>query len=409
MTPDTLTLQVTTYTDIFTSYIVNAACEALGQVQQSAGQIPEEVRAQAWHLLDYALGVDAAWPHVRELLLTLSPKMEMAGHREEWLPFLRTGIERSAARQDRAVEARLSLAIGQLLRLQNRYAEADEWITRVLHSFQQQNDLRSVAAAYNQLGRICYLQHRDADAVQYAQAALDFLAEEDPERAESHFVLGMAALNQRDWETAERNHRLALEIRQRTGDRRTIAWAMQNIGVTLLQQSEYGGVDRLREAAQWLEEAITILDSLPDPYHSAIARNSLALVYSQSSRLQDAAALYCQAEEIFQTTHSPEWLARVDNNLGLVYLRNGEPVDAERSFRAGVVLYEQLGNDAARLNTQHGVVLALLGQQRYAEAVALCAKGLAELDVLRHRPAEYAEKEGWYRASLAKAKTALGQ
>lgn len=115
---------MTIYTDIFTSYILNGASQALAQVQQSAGQIPEDVRAQAWHLLDYALGVDPAWPQVRELLLALSPKMEMAGYRDEWLPFLQAGIERSIAQADRAVEARLELAVGQLLRLENRYNEA---------------------------------------------------------------------------------------------------------------------------------------------------------------------------------------------------------------------------------------------------------------------------------------------
>ncbi len=219
----------------------------------------------------------------------------------------------------------------------------------------------------------------------------------------------MAALNQRDWQAAESHHRLALEMRQRVGDRRTVAWAIQNVGLVLQQQSELGGVNRLAEARELLQESVAILDSLPDPYHSAVARNSLAIAHTQSGRLEEAVALYCQAEEIFQRTGSPEWVARVHNNLGLVYLRQGDPAQAERSFRAGVALYEQLGNDAARLNTQHGVVWALLAQQRYAEAAALCEKGLAELDVLRALPAQYAEKEKWYRESLAKAQAGLGQ
>ncbi|MBI3957907.1 MAG: tetratricopeptide repeat protein [Chloroflexi bacterium] len=400
---------MTTYTELFTSYILNGARQALEQVQQSTGAIPETVRKQAWHLLEYALTLEAAWPQVRELLLTLSPKMEMAGYRDEWLPFLKAGIERSVAQRDRAVEARLELAVGQLLRLENRYTEAEEWLPRALRSFEEQGDAHGVAAVYNQLGRIRYLQNRDAEAARHAHNALGLLAEEDPERAESHFVLGMAALNQRNWAEAESQHRLSLEVRQGSGDPRTIAWAMQNVGTVLLQQSEYGGVNRLAEAVEWLEQAITLLDSQPDPYHSAVARNSLATVHTHLGHLAEATALYCQAEEIFQRTGSPEWLARVHNNLGLVYLRQGDAVEAERSFRAGVALYEQLGNDATRLNTQHGVVLALLAQQRYAEAAAFCRKGLAELDALREMPAQYAEKEGWYRASLAKAQAGLGE
>lgn len=398
---------MTTYTDIFTSYIINGARGALAQVQESRGPVPEEVRAQAWHLLDYALGVDAAWPQVRELLLELAPKMEMAGHRHEWLPFLQTGVERSAVLNDRPVEAQLCLAVGKLLRLENRYAEAGNWLVRAVDGFRGLDDRRSLAAVHNQLGRIGYLQRRDEEAIEHAQQAISLLAPDDPERGESHFVLGMAALNQRQWERAEGEHLRALEIRSRAGDERAIAWAKQNVGVVLLQQSEYGHVNRLDEAAGWLEQAIASLDALPDPYHAAIARNSLGIVRRLQRQPHDAIALLVQAEEAFHATQSPEWLARIHNNLGLVYLTTDQPAAAEESFRAGVALYAQLENDPARLNTQHGIVLALLAQKRYAEAAALCRRGLGELDVLQAVPAEYAEKEGWYRGSLAKAEAGM--
>lgn len=398
---------MTIYTDLFTSYIVNGAREALAQVQESRGRVRERVRAQAWHLLDYALAVDAAWPQVRELLLELAPKMEMAGYRDEWLPFLLAGIQRSGALGDQQVEARLKLAVGQLLRLENRYAEAERWLEQALTSFRDGDDRQGTAAVHNQLGRICYLQRRDEEAIGHASTALGLLGPEDQERAESHFVLGMVALNQRQWKIAEEQQLLALEARRRTGDGRVLAWAMQNVGVVLLQQSEYGGVDRLVEAARWLEEAIAHLDALPDPYHAGVARNSLGIVRRLQGQLAEAIALFVRAEESFHATQSPEWLARIHNNLGLTYLDGGQPAEAERSFRAGVLIYEQMGNDPARLNTQHGVVLALLKQERYAEAATLCRRGLAELDVLRDVPAEYAEKEGWYRASLAKAEAGM--
>lgn len=398
---------MSTYTDLFTSYILNGARQALAQVQQSQGRVPETARIQAWHLLDYALRADEAWPQVRELLLELAPRMEMAGYRNEWFAFLQAGIERSIGQEDRAVTARLELAVGQLLRLENRYPKAEMWLERAIADFREQNDNRGVAAVHNQLGRLCYLQNRDTEAVAQARSALALLAEDDPERAESHFVLGMAALNQRDWQEAEHQHHLSLEFRQRSGDPRTIAWAMQNIGTVLLQQSEYGGADRWSEAGHWLDQAIAILDALPDPYHSAVARNSLAIVHSQTGHLAEATALFVEAETLFQQTGSPEWLARVHNNLGLLYLRRDQAGDAESSFRAGVAIYEELDNDAARLNTQHGIVLALLAQARYAEAETLCQKGLEEVEVLHENPAQYAEMAGWYRASLAEAQAGL--
>lgn len=395
------------YVEIFTTYIVNAARDALSRVQQNPGIITDKDRVQAWHLLGYALGVEAAWPQVRQLLLDLAPKMEMAGHREEWLAFLRAGIERSVAQQDVTVQAQLSLAVGLILRLTNEYSEAEEWLNRALLGFQAGQETHGIASVYNQMGRIRYLQHRDEEAVQFAHNALELLADGDPERAESHFVLGMAALNQRQWERAEQSHRLSLAIRQQSGDPRTIAWAMQNVGTVLTQQSEYGGVDRLTEAARWLEQAVILLDNLPDPFHSAVACNSLALVHFQRGESEKATRLLCQAEIVFQTTHSPEWRARVLNNLGLVYLQSGQPVEAEKTFRSAVAIYAHLGDDADRLNSQHGIVLTLLAQQRFTEAAALCQQGLAELDALKDAPAQYAEKENWYRSSLAQAQASL--
>lgn len=310
-------------------------------------------------------------------------------------------VERPALTSDELVQA----LARQLLAAEPEYAALSqarkEERVHIGHSFQ--------IVHHHQMGRICYLQREDEEAIGHAQQALALLSSDDPERAASHFVLGMAALNQRQWEKAEREHLQALELRRQTGDERAIAWAEQNIGVVLLQQSEYGGVDRLTEAQSRLERAIASLDALPDPYHAGVARNSLGIVRRLQGHLPAAIALFVQAEEAFHITQSLEWQARVHNNLGLVYLNADQPAEAEESFRAGVALYTQLGNDAARLNTQHGIVLALLAQQRFAEAAALCRESLTELDVLRDVPAEYAEKEGWYRASLAKAEAQDGE
>ena len=97
-------------------------------------------------------------------------------------------------------------------------------------------------------------------------------------------------------------------------------------------------------------------------------------------------------------------LAWIYNNLGLLYLHLAEPERAEDVFRDGIKVYVDLGDHQARLNTQHGVVLALLQQKRFVEAAELCERSLVEIESLQSFPEEYAEKRGWYTASLQKAR-----
>lgn len=51
---------------------------------------------------------------MRALLLTLAPKMEQAGFRQDWLSYLARRLDQAHSLEDRRAEAELNLQVGYL-------------------------------------------------------------------------------------------------------------------------------------------------------------------------------------------------------------------------------------------------------------------------------------------------------
>ena len=94
----------------------------LTQLVASAEPLPDEaLRVQAMHSLSYAFGLPDLWPVTRQLLLTLAPKMEQAGHRSDWLVYLAQATQVSEQQQDWETAAECYLQRGLLHRLLTGY------------------------------------------------------------------------------------------------------------------------------------------------------------------------------------------------------------------------------------------------------------------------------------------------
>ncbi len=389
---------------IFRQYIRNGAEAVLARIASDRAEQRQSVCDLSLHILGYCLLARAEWPLGRQIILSVAPQMEQFGYREEWIHCLELCVAWARSEEDTAAQAQIFRILGQLNRLLDRYEAAEKWLLQSVAAFRLSGDARDGAVALNQLGRVHHLQYRYADALACASEALTYLDGEDVERAESHYVLGMVALNQRRWADAEEQHQLALDFRLRGEDQRTIGWAYQNLGLVCWMQSEYGKENRLLEAEKWLRQAVDMLELLSDPYHLAAAQNNLGWVYKQLGNYQEASRLFQQASTTMRRLGAQRLLAQVYNNLGLLYLQIAEPGRAEDAFRDGVAIYVNLGDHQSRLNTQHGVVLALLAQKRFGEAAELCERSLAEIDILQGVAEEYEEKRKWYTASLQKAR-----
>lgn len=388
----------------FRQFIRNGAGVVLARINADRVEDIQSVCDLSLHILGYSLLGREGWPLSRQMITAVAPKMEQFGYREEWIRSLESCFAWAQSEEDTEAEAQIGRILGQLNRLMDRDSAARAWLEQSVAAFRLCGNPTDIATALNQLGRVYHLQYRYEEALASASEALTYLDAGDVERAESHYVLGMVALNQRRWADAEQQQKLALEFRLRGEAERTIAWAYQNLGLVYLKQSEYGDQNRLREADDWLRAAVAMLETLSDPYHLARAQTNLGAVQERLGNYQESIQLYQQAGKLLRALSAQRPLAQTYNNLGLIYLHLAEPERAEATFRDGVAIYVNLDDHPSRLNTQHGVVLALLQQKRFAEAAELCERSLAEIESLQSFPEEYAEKRGWYSASLQKAR-----
>ncbi|MBV7329347.1 tetratricopeptide repeat protein [Chloroflexi bacterium TSY] len=290
----------------------------------------EDDREQALHVLSYAFKIPEAWPYTRDLLLTMAPKMEQAGFREEWIPYLKQGIEQSRFLNDPPTEAELNHHLGLLHQFLGHYDEARKFLTISSVLFKELNHLRNQAKVINRLAYIARIEGCYEEANSLVRTALTLLDEEDIGRGFSYFVLGSIALDEREWQFAENYFRQSLAFWEKEGDERKIAWGLRNLGPSLRAQERYD------EAITCYRRAIELLENIQDPVEQAATQVNLGVIYSLQGQPDEALRLYELAEIIFRQTNDELRLARTLVNKGIDYRNVRQWKYAESAYLSSI-------------------------------------------------------------------------
>lgn len=365
---------------LFREYIVNSVQATLADMPPGDALLTADMRDRALHVLSFALKLEAVWPSTRDLLLLLAPKLEQAGHRDDWLPYLAAGVTLSQHCGDALAEAELKLAAGQLHRLVSRFGPAREWLTASRQIFSALGNEQGQARALNQLAYVAWQQHEYPEAERLAENALVLLGETDPERAMSLSALGLVAIDRKQWMEAERYHREALQIRTIQCERRKMAWSMQNLAYVLRGQGKY------TEAITCFENAITILAEIHDLSNCAIAQMNLGIVYSLSGQRITALGIYSLVEHTFRKLHDVYNLAKVLTCKGLDYRILREWAQSEDAFVTSITLFQGISDTNWRLNALDGLGLVYLDQGKSGEAYRVFCAVFAELPQIAGTP-----------------------
>lgn len=322
-------------------------------------------RERALNLLRYVFRTEQEWPAAQALLLAMAPKMERAGHREDWLPYLVAGADLADAQGEPFATATLYLHIGIIHRLQNNYAAAKHYLHHSATLFHEQGKPREQARALNQLGYVAFSQEVPEQAAALAQAAAALLAENDVEQAMSLSLLGLVARIRREWQAAEEYHRRALQLREAAAQPREIAWSLQNLANALRGQGDNAA------AIDLFERAIVLLEQVKDPVNRATAQMNLGIIYSLQQDPIRAFALYAAAEQVFRQTGNKQNLAKIKVNQGLEYLAVESWERAAEAFQLSAEIFQHLDNKGAQLNALDGLGMSYLAQGCYAEALTI--------------------------------------
>lgn len=149
--------------------------------------------------------------------------------------------------------------------------------------------------------------------------------------------------NKGDLNTAERQHKKALEIRRElygNDPHKDLGESYGSLGGLYLKKGN------LSEAELFLKESLQIYRDVYNTPHKNIASvlNNMGVLYSELGDFKLAEQYYCQAldmrKELFNGIH--ESLAFSWNNLGNLYRKNGDLQSAEKSFHSALDVFHAL-------------------------------------------------------------------
>lgn len=361
------------YTDLFRDHIVRSVARSAERVGAAEGVPAAGERSQALHTLSYALDLEEIWPDTRALLLALAPKMEQAGHRDDWIPYLSQGVQQSRRLEDLRTEATLRWHLGVVLELQSRYDGAHEQLAASAAQFAACDDRRNQARALNRLAFIARLQRQPDQASNLIEQALALLEPDDTERAYSFIIRGALALDVRAWQHAADCFKTSIAILRPSNERRLLAWSLSNLGAASRPTGDTA------QAIACYEEAIAIFVEIEDPVHLASARMNLGNVYLKAGDPQRALENYRAAEPVFRQVQETLRLASVYLNIGMACRDLGQWSESERSLQASIDLFAGLKLPEDVANGREELGLTYRAQGRSDEAAQEFAKALAIL------------------------------
>lgn len=353
----------------------------LSDLVATATPLPdEEARTQAMHTLTFALRVPALWDLTRQLLLALSPKMEQAGHRGDWLVYLAEAATRSEQRADWATAAECYLQRGLLHRLLSDFPLAIDQLQRSVALWQQIGAGRDQARALNELAWVAYLQNQTGPATTYVEQALALLPADDSERAMCYRVQGMIAIAHERWAEAESYHRQALTLFATAGDDRKAAWSLQNLAYALRGQARY------EEAIEYYEQAAMLLLEEGDLYHWSTVQVNLGLAYYYSGKPEIAVSYYAAARSIPKSLLDASQMTRLCVNTALALMHLAQFAEAEKEFLEAIQLCANTGATAWQLNAMDGLAMTYIGWQKFNQATEVLKQALVELPSVAGAP-----------------------
>jgi len=196
---------------------------------------------------------------------------------------------------------------------------------------------------------------------------------------------GTLAWYQTDYINAKIFHEQALSMQRELGDRRGIAFSLNNLGAQALEKSEY------ERATSWLKESLALSKELGDQRTAGYALHNLAEVARHQGDYEQASALYYESLNVFRKLGDPWALSLSLIWLGVARQRLGETDQGLSYIKEGLALCLKLGIKRSIAEGLEGLAGVAWAQEQFSWAVQL----LGTADALRkalHSPMSPADQ-----------------
>lgn len=368
------------YRAIWHKQLVNGMQYILDALAQCSSGISTELQYQTLAVLDYALNVREIWRTTRTLFLTIAPKMEQAGQRDTWMPYLQRGLQQGELAEDDDVILEANFHLGLLYEMRGDYEQAKTHLAASAKRCAKLNRLEDQARALNRLAYVARRQRQLKEAAQLIDQALTLVPKDHTEVAYSHMVLGALALDRREWEAAIPLFQQAHDLWERVNDERKTAWSLTNLGAALR------GAGSLEAAKIAYNDAIKRLVQTDDPINLAVAQMNLGNIFLDLNQPDQSLTYFEAAEQVFSLAQERLRLAKIYNNLGIAHRRLQNWGKAEVYFEKSIELFEYTSNFPSVINALDGLGLVYFEQEAIDKARATFERALNTLEAITGDP-----------------------
>ncbi len=350
------------YPAIFRGYIHKSTEFALKNIEQAGLVLPRDLAEQALRILSFSLKLPETWSEVRELLVIMAPKMELAGYRDEWIPYLEEGIRQSVVQEDKITEAELHLQLGLLYQLRSKYDEAHHHHQISGTLFAHLGDIANQVRALNQLAYVARLQRNFDQAECLVETIQQLLPQKDDQWAFSRYVQGLVALDQRQWELAIKHAKEAYHIWEQDKNQRMMGRSLMCSSVALEKS------DQFEEALEANQHALSLFEEIDDTVYQAIVKINIGNAFFAQENFNEALSYYWAAEKKCREVQDYFSLGMVTNNLAITYRSLEQWENAKAAYLRSIEYKKSLGNVPALINTIDGFGIMYLKKGSLLEA-----------------------------------------
>jgi tetratricopeptide (TPR) repeat protein len=323
------TLVATAYNTLGDLDAARAEFEVVGELLEPVDDPPPEVEAGRLYGLSAVLKTEGKYDSALDRLTDAREELAEADSAEAGRLFADT-----------------AQMTGDINSVRSNFDTAREWYSRIT---ERVNDESLAALQEDRFGSIARKRGRLADASEHYQEGLQKAKRVGNRKMEARTARHVALVNRR------------------------LAAADEF-------ESSQERVEKLAEAAELLQESLTIADQLGDEHERSAALGNLSLVRLLQERVEAAASLAREGIRLSERINKPAEEAWLRNNLGDAYLAQGRTRAAEVEYELSRRLNELVGNrrETARSLRGLGDVATACGDDDRADELYAKADAISE-------------------------------
>ena len=255
--------------------------------------------------------------------------------------------------------------------LRGNYHTALPLAERALQLEKQDMHPKRIPYLTNLLGMIYHeIGHYQQAELCYKEALI--MLEAIPDRSDSLFSsvmnnLGINSQKQGHFEEAHSYFATERDLCLKRGDLYNAAMQINNLGAQALEQADFDAAQRA------FEEAFQIMTSLDERRYALIAWRNLGDIYRYQGRLDEAFTIYTGALESFDKMGDLSNWSETGIALGLAYLQRGELGQARQQMEQSLKHYHQSGNRLGLLTSLESLALVDAASGRNERCIRLLA------------------------------------